>query len=97
MKLRFLRPARLEMFRASDWYDGGKAGLGDEFLDEVTGTLARIKQFPQAHPPTKLSCRKAKLSRFPFDVVYRASEAEIVIFAVAHQKRRPDYWIQRRA
>jgi hypothetical protein len=97
MKLRFLRPARLEMFRESEWYDERKAGLGDEFPNDVAGTLARIKQFPQAHPLTKLECRKAKLTRFPFDVVYRAREEEIVIFAVAHHKRRPNYWIRRRA
>jgi hypothetical protein len=29
---------------------------------------------------------------FPFSVVYRLRPEEIVILAVAHQKRKPGYW-----
>ena len=32
---------------------------------------------------------------FPFNVVYRPSETEILIVAIAHQSRQPGYWLAR--
>jgi len=32
---------------------------------------------------------------FPFSVVYRASEIELLVVAVAPHRRRPGYWLQR--
>jgi hypothetical protein len=35
------------------------------------------------------------IRRFPFAVVYRADEQQIVVVAVAHHRRRPDYRVRR--
>jgi hypothetical protein len=32
---------------------------------------------------------------FPFSVVYRASEAEVLVVAIAPHKKRPFYWQSR--
>lgn len=40
--------------------------------------------------------RRAVLRRFPFSLIYSEEPTEIVIIAVAHQKRRPGYWRGRR-
>jgi plasmid stabilization system protein ParE len=32
---------------------------------------------------------------FPFGVIYRANDEEVVIVAVAHQRKRPEYWGER--
>ncbi len=40
--------------------------------------------------------RKRVLGRFPFTIHFRFDAREIVIMAVAHQKRRPGYWSRRR-
>jgi hypothetical protein len=39
--------------------------------------------------------RKAGLRRFPFHVIYRIEPMQIVILAIAHQRRRPAYWAGR--
>jgi toxin ParE1/3/4 len=36
--------------------------------------------------------RRVLLKKFPFSVIYRPEPDGIVIFAVAHQSRRPGYW-----
>jgi hypothetical protein len=36
------------------------------------------------------------MSAFPYATVYRATDTEIQVFAVAHAKRRPFYWSRRR-
>ena len=35
---------------------------------------------------------RAGLKRFPFHVIYRVMPAQIIVLAVAHQRRRPAYW-----
>jgi hypothetical protein len=30
--------------------------------------------------------------RFPYGIIYEATETEILILAIAHMHRRPDYW-----
>jgi plasmid stabilization system protein ParE len=38
--------------------------------------------------------RKLVLQRFPFNIFYLPGESEIVIVAVAHQKRRPGLLVE---
>jgi hypothetical protein len=40
--------------------------------------------------------RRYYLKRFPYTIAYREAGELIEIGAVAHQKRRPDYWSRRR-
>ena len=42
-----------------------------------------------------VTVRKRALDRFPYDLFYSFDENLLSILAVAHQKRRPDYWIER--
>ena len=35
------------------------------------------------------------LKRFPLHAIYRVQATRIVVLAVAHQRRRPDYWVGR--
>jgi len=35
------------------------------------------------------------VARFPYHVVYRLEDDEIVILAIAHMKRRPGFWKHR--
>jgi plasmid stabilization system protein ParE len=39
--------------------------------------------------------RKRLVHRFPYALLYRVEPAEVVIVAVMHQRRRPDYWLGR--
>ena len=92
--LRSSEPASEELAEAVRWYESRRAGLGTEFFDAVAATLSLIETNPEIG--TTLSAegrtRRALLTRFPYQVVYRLRPAEIVIVAIAHLKRRPDYW-----
>lgn len=52
----------------------------------------RISETPDHHPRYMRSTRRYLLRGFPFFVVFRATETEVVIIAVAHTSRRPGYW-----
>lgn len=61
-------------------------------LDE--GVLA-ILETPERWPKARYGCRRYVFpNQYPFTLIYRLSP-EVEIVAVAHQKRRPDYWRRR--
>ncbi|MDX6559674.1 MAG: hypothetical protein QOF72_2723 [Blastocatellia bacterium] len=92
MKARFLLPARRELNEAVHYYNAQRVLLGEEFRDEAWETVRRIKEFPQAWHPLGGSIRRCQMRRFPFGVIYEPTELEIVIIAIAHLHREPEYW-----
>ena len=95
MKVRFLVTARRELKDAVLYYNASQPRLGDEFRDEVWETIQRIKKFPEAWHPLSASIRRCQMNRFPYGLIYVASENEILIIAVAHLHRAPEYWHSR--
>jgi plasmid stabilization system protein ParE len=93
--VRFLGAARAELRRAVDRYDAQVPGLGDEFADEVKHSVRSIVANPESGSPYLAGTRRMLVRRFPFAVVYRADEQQIVVVALAHHRRRPDYWTRR--
>jgi plasmid stabilization system protein ParE len=57
--------------------------------------LQRCERVPRIGVPTQRRFRKMFLHRFPLSIVYVERGEEIVIVAVAHQRRRPGYWRRR--
>ena len=90
------REARAELDAAVAYYEGRQAGLGMSVLAEVESTLARAQRNPKHYPPYKTTgCRKIVLPRFPYNVYYLETADGIWVAAVAHHKRKPDYWMTR--
>jgi hypothetical protein len=49
-------------------------------------------RFPMGGSPWLHRTRRVFTQGFPFAVVYRPDPDGCIIFAVAHTRRRPDYW-----
>ena len=45
--------------------------------------------------PWRNTHKATRLSIFPFDIVFEEFDDHIVIYAVAHTKRKPGYWRER--
>ncbi len=95
MRTRFLQIARRELDDAVDYYNRERPGLGYEFLWEVLFAIDRIKQFPQAWQTFYEDARRCIVRRFPYGIIYVQEKDVIVILAIAHLHRNPDYWIDR--
>ena len=95
MKIRFLLPARQELNEAVHYYNSQQVRLGDEFRDEAWETLKRINDFPLAWHPLSSSIRRCQMRRFPYGIIYEPSNLEILVIAVAHMHREPEYWRER--
>ena len=94
--LRFDAAAERELNEAFDFYELESPGLGDVFLTEVEGTLAQIAAFPEAAEAYQSGVRRRLLHTFPYALLYSVREDGVRILAVAHQRRRPFYWEDRR-
>lgn len=97
MKITFLTPAERELAEAVDYYEAQRLGLGSEFVDEVWATLERIQHHPEAWQSISQNARRCRTSRFPYGVIYQIREggSEILIIAISHLHRSPDYWRNR--
>lgn len=93
---RFDAAAERELNEAIDFYDLESAGLGGVFLDEVERALAQVEAFPEAADPVREGIRKHLLHKFPYALFYSLRPDQIRILAVAHARRRPFYWEDRR-
>lgn len=95
MNIRLLEPAQQELDEAVSWYAEQAPGLGDAFLVETLKTLKLIAQFPQAWHPLSPQTRRCRLNRFPYSVIYNQEGDDLLVLAVAHQHRKPNYWRNR--
>ena len=95
MTVRLLEIAEIEPDEAIHWYSEQAPGLGDAFLIEVLSAADRIARFPGAWHPLGEGVRRCRLSRFPYGLIYTIDEGDILVLAVAHLHRRPDYWRDR--
>jgi toxin ParE1/3/4 len=85
-----------ELDAAISYYEERKVGLGLDFLAEVEQTLGKIQQNPNLGAAYKVAgLRRYVIQRFPFLIFYKEFEEFIWIVAIAHGKRRPDYWRRR--
>jgi toxin ParE1/3/4 len=88
-----------EMVGASRWYDREKAGLGLDFIRMVDRAIAQIESVPRSGSPVPgvadAAIRRILVRRFPYHVVYIELSDRVQVLAVAHQRRRPGYWIDR--
>jgi plasmid stabilization system protein ParE len=95
MKIVFSKFAKLELEDAIAYYELEHSGLGFKFKEEVQKNIERIIKFPQASSIERGEIRKSLFHKFPYKILYSIESDHIIIIALAHQHRKPDYWIER--
>ena len=92
MKVRLLDVAQVELGDAWRWYEAQVPGLGSRFLREVRDARNMILSHPEAWHSLGDGVRRCRLKRFPYGLIYAVLDDEVLILAVAHHHREPDYW-----
>jgi toxin ParE1/3/4 len=93
--VRFLLPAEMEMFDAARYYEDQATGLGKDFLDKIELAVRDIGEHPVTRPVVRENIRQRLIHRFPFGLLYRVDPDEVIVLAVMHLRRHPDYWLDR--
>jgi toxin ParE1/3/4 len=85
--------AREELDNSIFYYEKQKVGLGLDFLSEVEQALVKIQKNPSLGAIYKIAgLRRYVLQRFPFLIFYAEFDEFIWVVAIAHGKRKPNYW-----
>lgn len=95
MKVEFLDPARRELIEAIAYYNNESEGLGYRFAAAVRRTISRITQHPHAWTPLSERTRRCRTNGFPYGIIYQIREDTILVVAVMHLHRDPEYWKSR--
>jgi toxin ParE1/3/4 len=93
----FHEDARAELAEASHYYEDRVPGLGQALIDDVEACVNEILEHPSACERVSKKLRRKVLSRFPYGLIYAVESDRIRIMAIAHFKRRPEYWRYRLA
>ena len=94
-QLRLREEARSELLHETSYYEEKREGTGKRFREAVNASFALILRFPSGGAPGPAGTRKTKVRGFPFTVVYREEESQIVVFAIAPDRQQPGYWLPR--
>lgn len=95
MQLIFLTLARDELAEAKRFYNRQQQGLGGSFQHEAQTAARLIQERPLAWQIEVDPVRRFIFDRFPYKMLYIIRAERIVVIAVAHQHRQPDYWVDR--
>jgi toxin ParE1/3/4 len=90
--VKFHPDAESEMLAAAAYYEEQQPDLGRRFLASVQDAVNRLMLNPHLYPTIDLDVRRCLTKTFPFGVLFRVQPRRIVIMAVMHQHRDPDYW-----
>ncbi|MBZ5582197.1 MAG: type II toxin-antitoxin system RelE/ParE family toxin [Acidobacteriia bacterium] len=93
--VRFHPAASQDAEEAAAWYAERSVRAAVRFLDELGRLIDLIAVSPDRFPVFDAGLRRAVFRRFPFYVVFRADDVNVVVLAVAHGKRRPRFWRDR--
>jgi toxin ParE1/3/4 len=95
MKFRFLPPAQADLLDGISYYSAIRPELGLRFEQAVADAVRSAVAHPERGAPRSKNARRWLVKGFPFGVIYRANTEEVLVVAVAHQRRRPEYWVRR--
>ena len=95
MKIYFLEIAETELDDAFEWYEVQQKQLGKQFINELEAAIKRIIAYPEYNTLIDSEIRRCLIKRFPYGIFYKVNSEQIVIIAVAHLHRKPNYWVGR--
>lgn len=95
-RLDFFLEARKDLREASAWY-AQTAGrdVAREFRRAVQSATRTIIQAPLRFPLYEGDVRNFVMDRYPYNIYYLVTDADVVIVSVFHQRRDPDEWRRR--
>jgi plasmid stabilization system protein ParE len=93
--VRFHSDAEAEMIAAAAYYERQQNDLGKRFLASAQDAINRIPLNPRLYPVIDLDVRRCVIKTFPYGILFREEPHRIVIMAVMHLHRDPQYWKSR--
>lgn len=91
----FLPEADSEYTSAVTYYANIDLELGGRFYDEIERLICDITSYPEMFRLWSAPVRRHFSDNFPYAVLYVDKPDCILIIAIMHMSRNPDYWKSR--
>lgn len=96
MSYRLHPQAAAEHRRQVAYYEDIRPGLGRRYHAAFRDALVVVCESPNRPRILRApNIRRVSLHSFPFDLIYRESQGQVEVLAVAHRRREPAYWVGR--
>jgi plasmid stabilization system protein ParE len=100
LPIEFSAEAEEELEAAVVWFDEQRSGLGSDFMEAIDDAIGLISEWPRSGSivvdvPEDLEVRRAPISRFRFHLGFLMLRDRVRVLAVAHDHRKPGYWLPR--
>jgi hypothetical protein len=92
MRVDFHPDALAELTAAAQFYESRRPELGVRFLESDEEAASRVAASPNAWRLIGDDVRRCITRVFPYGVLYTVESDSILIVAVAHLAREPEYW-----
>ena len=93
--LAFLPEAKRDADEATRFYERRVLGLGARFRAEIESVCAAIVRQPLLWRERRGGYHRVNIPGFPYYVAYIIRDECILVTAVGHASRHPDYWKRR--
>lgn len=93
MQLIFRPEALAELLAAQAWYEARSPGLGSEFARAVDAAVTRAQRTPLSFPCIEADFRHVMARKFPYSIIYQATDQQLVIVSCFHHRRKPGTWL----
>ncbi len=96
MKSVWIHPQAVSEFHSAiRYYQQQEEKLGRRFFAAVGTAIESIQLNPKIYRNFDADCRKCRVLKFPYGVIFREKGEKIQIIAIMHLHRRPGYWKKR--
>lgn len=96
MEVKYHPLVKRDIAEALRYYDEIAARLADEFEAEVKAVIEKVAENPHWHHLAGRGFRRVNLPRFPYHVLYEIHAESVRVMHVRHNKRHPDYGMERK-
>jgi plasmid stabilization system protein ParE len=93
--LEVLPEASDEAIPAIGYYEERQRGLGARLRREIETGFGSIVNNPMLWRERTAGYRRLNLTGFPFYIAYFMRKERVIVAAIAHSSREPDYWKRR--
>jgi len=93
--IKYHEAAEVELLNEIGYLELRAKGLGRRFYAEVRRAERLIAQFPDSAREIRPGIRTRMLRKFRYSLVYSREKESLLILALAHHSRRPEYWVGR--
>jgi toxin ParE1/3/4 len=83
---------KCDIIGAARFYEARLAGLGARFLKALDTTIMKVAANPEIYGYCKRPLRSCRVAGFPYRVIFAHETEFVLIVAVSHLARQPEWW-----